>query len=138
MKRFSRGLVLACLLTAEGGRVSYVTAQTNVSWHTIDGGGVMRSDGGEFELSGTIGQPDAASMSGGEFELTGGFWFELRPGDCNEDGSVSLADHGRFADCLAGPGGKLPGAECLCFDLHRDYAVDLLDFAVFQTTADAN
>ncbi len=36
---------------------------------TMDGGGVMRSTGGEFEHSGTIGQPDGGLMTGGEFEL---------------------------------------------------------------------
>ena len=49
----------------------------DLSWYTIDGGGVMFSTdaGGEYELSGTIGQPDAGGpMTGGEFELTGGFW----------------------------------------------------------------
>ena len=42
---------------------------------TIDNGGGT-SVGGEFSLSGTIGQPDAVSqvLSGGEFLLAGGFW----------------------------------------------------------------
>jgi len=30
------------------------------------------STGGEFELSGTIGQPDAGEMSGGDFTLAAG------------------------------------------------------------------
>ncbi|UCC31662.1 MAG: hypothetical protein JSU86_05160, partial [Phycisphaerales bacterium] len=46
-----------------------------ISRSTIDGGGTMRSTGGDFELSGTIGQPDAGTLSGGDFELSGGFWF---------------------------------------------------------------
>ncbi len=46
----------------------------SIPWWTIDAGGGMRSTGGDFELSGTIGQPDAGTMSGGDFELTGGFW----------------------------------------------------------------
>ena len=51
----------------------------DLSWHTIDGGGVTRStsDDGVFVLSGTIGQPDAGVMAGGPgapgFKLTGGF-----------------------------------------------------------------
>lgn len=42
---------------------------------TIDGGGGT-SAGGEFSLTGTIGQPDANAQSsgGGEFLLAGGFW----------------------------------------------------------------
>ena len=44
-----------------------------ITWSTIDGGG-GRSIGGDFTLTGTIGQPDAAYSSGGNFELLGGFW----------------------------------------------------------------
>ena len=40
----------------------------------IGSGGDTPCTGGDFELSGTIGQPDAGYMSGGDFELTGGFW----------------------------------------------------------------
>ena len=35
-------------------------ADYDVSWHTIDGGGEMWSTGGDYELSGTIGQPDGS------------------------------------------------------------------------------
>ena len=49
-------------------------AQTySIDWHTSDGGGGT-SAGGNFTLSGTIGQPDAGVMSGGAYTLTGGFW----------------------------------------------------------------
>ncbi len=46
----------------------------DLSWYTIDGGGATFSTGGGFELGGTIGQPDAGTMTGGNFLLTGGFW----------------------------------------------------------------
>jgi pectate lyase len=42
-------------------------------WFTVDGGG-GRSAGGDFALSGTVGQPDAGVLGGGEFSLRGGFW----------------------------------------------------------------
>jgi hypothetical protein len=45
----------------------------DLSWHTIDGGG-SPSAGGGFSLNGTIGQPDAGTMSGGNYSLAGGFW----------------------------------------------------------------
>jgi hypothetical protein len=50
-------------------------AQTNytIDWFTIDGGGGT-STGGTYQVSGTIGQPDAGAMSGGNYSLTGGFW----------------------------------------------------------------
>jgi len=44
-----------------------------VDWSSIDGGGGT-STGGVYEVSGTIGQPDAGTMSGGNFTLEGGFW----------------------------------------------------------------
>ena len=42
---------------------------------TIDGGGGT-STGGNFVLSGTIGQPDASEQpsTGGDYALAGGFW----------------------------------------------------------------
>jgi len=50
-------------------------AQTySIDWFTIDGGGGT-STGGVYQVSGTIGQPDAGpAMSGGNFSLTSGFW----------------------------------------------------------------
>ena len=45
---------------------------------TIDNGGGV-SSGGEFSLTGTIGQPDANSQisSGSDFVLAGGFWAKI-------------------------------------------------------------
>jgi hypothetical protein len=39
----------------------------------MDSGGGM-SQGGIYDLAGTVGQPDAASSSGGVFDLAGGYW----------------------------------------------------------------
>ncbi len=105
-----------------------------IPWFTIDGGGVMNSTGGDFELSGTIGQPDPGTMTGGGFELTGGFWFALAPGDCNTDGGVNLFDYDTFEGCLSGPDGPAPVGDCRCFDVDQSGAVDLADFAVVQGT----
>ena len=99
---------------------------------TIDGGGAIRSTGGDFELSGTVGQPDAGIMSGGGFELSGGFWFPILLDDCNSDGWVDLIDYDDFDACLVGPGGGLLLAGCDCFDLDGDNDVDLSDIAKFQ------
>ena len=103
----------------------------DLSWHTIDSGGVMRSIGGGFELSGTIGQPDTGTLEGDGFQLTGGFWFELMPGDCDEDGLVQLFDHGVFSDCMGGPG-NMPLTGCECFDEDGSGAIDLRDFATMS------
>ena len=104
----------------------------DLSRNTIDGGGVMNSTGGAFELSGTIGQPDAGVMTGDEFELTGGFWFGLSPPDCNDDGLVSLLDHETFAVCLLGPSGGITASPCSCFDVDGDENVTLSDYAQLQ------
>ncbi len=54
----------------------------DLSWYTLDGGGATFSTGGSYSLGGSIGQPDAGSLSGGSYQLNGGFWggaFEYRP-----------------------------------------------------------
>jgi hypothetical protein len=48
-------------------------AQYAIDWFTIDGGGGT-SSGGRFTLTGTIGQPDAGTLSGSNYTLQGGFW----------------------------------------------------------------
>jgi len=52
-----------------------VTAQNySIDWYKIAGGGGT-STGGTYQVSGTIGQPDASgAMSGGQYSVTGGFW----------------------------------------------------------------
>jgi len=123
---------LAAVVGARGGGDTAGVPDFDLSWHTVDGGGVMRSTGGDFELSGTIGQPDAGAMSGGDFTLTGGFWFEVIASDCNEDGVVNLFDYDTFQTCLTGPGGGLLPAGCNCYDFDHDGFVTLLDFATMQ------
>lgn len=44
----------------------------SIDWYSIDGGGGT-SSGGNYSLTGTIGQPDAGTLSGGSYTLTGGF-----------------------------------------------------------------
>ena len=115
-----------------GGDTAAVLPDYDLSWHTIDGGGVMRSTGGAFELSGTIGQLDAGAMSGGDFTLTGGFWFEVIASDCNEDGVVNLIDYDTFQTCITGPGGGPLPPGCNCYDFDGDGKVTLEDFATMQ------
>jgi len=62
-------LVLAALATVARAQSG---GQFDLSWSTIDGGGA--STGGRFALSGTVGQPDAGTLTGGSFKLEGGFW----------------------------------------------------------------
>ncbi len=50
-----------------------------IDWHTLDGGGELLSETADqtWQLSGTIGQPDATELidlAGNGWTLTGGFW----------------------------------------------------------------
>jgi hypothetical protein len=125
----SKEMIIRIVLRATAMMVLFCTplcgfAQSNgqydISWHTIDGGGGT-SAGGQYVLTGTIGQPDAAWSSGGNYELLGGFWAggplcivsfddfarlaeQWRDsgtglaGDLNADNSVDFEDLGEFAD----------------------------------------
>ena len=51
----------------------------SVDWHSVDGGGEMFTEtaGGQWQLSGTIGQWDSTellALSGNGWTLSGGFW----------------------------------------------------------------
>ena len=90
-----------------------------LTWSTIDGGGGGRSSGGQYELVGTIGQPDAAWSSGGQYELLGGFW----PG-----GPLCFVDFysfARFAEQWLYTG------DGLAADLDGSTVVDLVDLKLF-------
>ncbi len=53
----------------------------SIDWYTVDGGGGS-SSAGEFTLSGTVGQPDAGTLTaaGGGFTLLGGYWGQFSEG----------------------------------------------------------
>lgn len=61
-------LLILCLVLALPAFGGY-----DLSWNTIDGGGGM-SKGGPYILTGTIGQPDAATSAVNGHKLLGGFW----------------------------------------------------------------
>jgi hypothetical protein len=66
--------VILLLLLSLAGIPSALNAQSySIDWYKVAGGGGT-STGGVYAVSGTIGQPDAGSMSGGQFTLQGGFW----------------------------------------------------------------
>lgn len=52
-------------------------APQHVDWHTIDGGGGV-SVGMGYQISGTIGQPDAGVLIGNGYQVRGGFWLPAR------------------------------------------------------------
>jgi hypothetical protein len=79
MKRHGVFLIVILLAAVCASRLNVVSASPDavtydLSWYTIDGGGATFSTGGSYSLGGTIGQPDAGSLSGGSYQLNGGFW----------------------------------------------------------------
>ncbi len=74
------GLLILIVLTASQ-PIAPASAQSgggyDLTWNTIDGGGVTFSTGGAYSLGGTIGQADAGTMSGGSYTLNGGFWVDF-------------------------------------------------------------
>jgi hypothetical protein len=51
----------------------------DLTWGTVDGGGATFSSGGIYRVGGTIGQPDAGTLTGGSDTLDGGFWNSAPP-----------------------------------------------------------
>jgi hypothetical protein len=100
MTQFFKRLTLACCLAVATyfGVISGAIAQTggpyDLSWHNIGPGG--SASGGSYDLLSTIGQPDAATMSGGSYTLIGGFLPGgpacALAGDLNGDGQVTVLD----------------------------------------------
>ena len=45
-----------------------------LTWWTVDGGGVTFAVGSDYSLGGTLGQPDPGLLAGGGYSLGGGFW----------------------------------------------------------------
>lgn len=136
MTRFT-ATVLACGLCC----AASTSAQSfDLSWHTIDGGGGT-SAGGTWTVSGTIGQPDAGSLSGGTYTIEGGFWPAFvpkgptfAPGDLNCDGVVSVGDIGGFVLALTNPAGyaaQFPNCDIGLADLNGDGVVSVGDIGPF-------
>jgi hypothetical protein len=113
MKTYNLILIIVTIFFAS---VSYGDYQ--IVWSTIDSGG-GQSSGGQYVLTGTIGQPDAAYSAGDNFELLGGFW----PGGplC----FVEFDDYARFAESWLVAGSNLPA------DFDGNGIVDLNDLKLF-------
>ena len=121
-----------------------MASDISLDWWTIDGGGKMWCAGGDLELSGTVGQPDAGgTMAGGDYTLTGGFWAGPSPyalGDINCDGEVNLFDIDPFVLALTSAGNPdpfdayyavWPDCNPMLADVDGDGSVNLFDIDPF-------
>ena len=135
--------IIAALLMAAGlAQTSLAQPAFAVNWFTIDGGGQTFSQSPNFQLGGTIGQPDALQLAtGGGFELVGGFWAVALlgegtpcPGDLNGDGVVDISD---LAILLANFG-TAAGATFEDGDSDGDGDVDIADLAVLLSNFGAS
>ena len=119
LSRYGCAILLSIMVIAS---VSYSNYQ--IVWSTIDGGGGT-SSGGQYELVGTIGQPDASYSEGGNYEVLGGFW----PG-----GPLCFVDFKHFARFaerwLDTPCDGL-NDWCGGADLNHLNGVDLIDLGLF-------
>ncbi len=123
-----RLLLCSAILVCAAGAQDYA-----IDWYTMDGGGAMFTTGALYELSGTIGQPDAGRvMTGGDYALIGGFWPPVAaaeacgdcPTDANDDGETGPFD---LATLLAAWGPVEAGH---CLDANDDGDIGPLDLAI--------
>ena len=104
INRHSMATLLAAVVTISTAAIAQLaTPSYDLSWNTIDGGGGT-SSGATYEVTGTIGQPDATpvAMTGGSYSVAGGFWaggvvpIPTCPADIapqpNGDGMVNIDD----------------------------------------------
>ncbi len=131
MHATTRRAVLATAVLAVTATAS--AQQYTIDWYSIDGGGAMFTSGQQYELSGTIGQPDAGAMAGNEFQLVGGFWAAASAGapcdpcDANCDGAIDAFDVEPFITVLLGGGGCAPCTG----DVNGDGVIDAFDIEPF-------
>ena len=91
------GVVVAVHAQSGGGASTMLSTGYDLTWNTVDNGGVTFSaSGGGYTLGGTAGQPDAATWSGEGgaspllstgYTLSGGFWSAVSGGEVPGSGS---------------------------------------------------
>jgi hypothetical protein len=93
--RIIHGIAALVLLVMTAIPATAAAGVYQIANYTIDGGGHLYSNGGRFQLSGTIGQVDsAAAQTAGERTLVAGFWgpvqLPIKPIDTPEGGATKL------------------------------------------------
>jgi hypothetical protein len=119
MKKTRFILMFAILGFASAGFADY-----QIVWHTIDGGG-GQSSGGQYVLTGTIGQADAAYSQGGNYEVLGGFW------GGGPICTVDFEQFATFAQYWLHTACSSSNNWCGGADLNKSTAVDMIDVDLF-------
>lgn len=95
-KHFTLLMTLALCIAVSLPAVSQSGSGYDLTWRTIDNGGAIFNVGGDYQLGGAIGQPDAGVLRDGGYTLVGGFW--------NGGAAVSAGDPVLyFSDLVSGP-----------------------------------
>jgi Dockerin type I domain len=137
------GFASTLIITGEATLAGPTGGGYDLSWFTIDGGGGT-SSGGNFTISGTIGQADAGpsgGMSGGppgsQYALVGGFWPGAAatpsipcPADFNGSGTVNGLDLAILLGDWSGAATYIPCPPHDVVDLNTDCKVNGLDLAI--------
>jgi hypothetical protein len=66
------------LLGVFSGASGLAAQQYAIDWSVVSGGGGTAT-GGQYSVSGSVGQPATDTVSGGNYVLTGGFWSFAAP-----------------------------------------------------------
>ena len=79
MKNTTKTILLIILLSLLFTTTALAAESYQISWWTVDnGGGTSQSAGGQYVLSGTIGQPDAGTAEGDGYTHNSGFWAKMK------------------------------------------------------------
>jgi hypothetical protein len=72
--RIAVTMAIATLIAVSGLARAQSGGNYELTWYTVDNGGITFSTGNEYQLGDTIGQPDAGVLIGEDYTLAGGFW----------------------------------------------------------------
>jgi hypothetical protein len=121
-------LALVFCLMASGAALAMSSANFNLPWDVLSGGGGGRSSS-SYILGDTLGQPSAVGLSEStNYRLGSGFWYgvlvtpECLPGDANGDGMVDYLDLQVEKQIILGELPPTCGA-----DANKDGNVNILD-----------
>ena len=85
--------VLFALVALGAAALAQSSASFDLSWHSVDSGGGQASSA-SFQLSGVIGQMDAAALASASYKVTGGFLQEpFPPGQPQAVADLAIANN---------------------------------------------